>query len=62
MCEKNCNWLKILCLSVMFVVGISALIFSIIRCDKCRRINGKAHKVFNDMGELIGEFNFINKK
>jgi len=62
MCSQDCKLSKILGIVVLFVVGVSILLFSMISCKKCRGIKGKAHKVFDDMGELIGEFNFIKKQ
>jgi len=60
--SKDCGILKFLMIAVLFVVGVSILLFSMINCRKCRCIKGKANKVFDDMGELIGEFNFIKKQ
>ena len=44
------------------LAGIIYFVF--INCNKigCRRIKNKASKVFNDMGEIIGEFTYFVKK
>lgn len=57
--EKNCcNIFKILFVCSLFIIGVLSLMLILLNCKKCNCIKGKASKVFNDMGELIGEFNF----
>ena len=56
--ETNCcNILKIIGAVLLFLSG-AFLVFSLLNYKKCRCIKGKAHKIFDDMGEFIGEFNF----
>ena len=49
-------------LMCILLVGIIYFIFKNCNQIKCRRIKNKASKVFNEMGELIGEFNYYVKK
>jgi len=57
--ETDCyKMLKILGLFfILMMLGV-VIFFGICGCKKCSGIKGKANKVFNDMGELIGEFSF----
>ena len=53
-----CRILKILglCLTLIMLGGV--IFFGLCGCRKGKGIKGKASRVFNDMGELIGEFSF----
>ena len=56
-----CNIFKFLFICSLFIIGALSLTLMILNCKKCNCIKGKASKVFNDMGELIGQFNFTKK-
>lgn len=53
-----CKILRIFGLFFLLMILGVILFFGACGCKKCDGIKGKANKVFNDMGELIGEFNF----
>lgn len=57
----RCGIFKILFICSLFIIGALSLTLMLLNCKKCECIKGKANKIFNDMGELIGEFKFIKK-
>lgn len=59
--EDRCGLFKILFICSLFIIGALSLTLMLLNCKKCEFIKGKANKIFNDMGELIGEFKFIKK-
>lgn len=60
-----CKLIKIMSFAVLACTLLAGVIYFLFKnCNqiKCRRIKNKASKVFNEMGELIGEFNYYVKK
>ena len=60
-----CKLIKIVSFAILVCTLLAGVIYFLFKnCNqiKCRRIKNKASKVFNEMGELIGEFNYYVKK
>ena len=56
--KDRCNIFKILFICSLFIIGVLSLILVTLNHEKCNCIKGKASKIFDDMGNLIGEFSF----
>ena len=60
-----CNLVKIIGIlfSIFAVIGVVFyFVFCKFGCKRCACVKNKANKVFNEMGELIGEITYCIKK
>ena len=63
---KDCCKVWKIAMSIVLLCTLLAgvIYFVFMNCNQigCKRIKNKANKVFNEMGELIGEFTYFVKK